>query len=456
MKEYDVLVLGNGSAGTIVQNSLSNGLKVALADKGPLGGTCLNYGCIPSKMIIYPADRIMEIKEAEKLGVKAKVQDIDFQDIMDRMRRTIKESHEHMKGIERVEGLDYYNSQAQFIDEYTIEVQGKKLRAEKIFIGTGARPLIPPINGVEKVDYLTNETVFDLKEKPKSIVIVGGGYIAVEFAHFFDAIGTKVTILQRSNRLIKNSEKEISKLLEKKLRKRFNVYTNTEVIELKSNKNKTEVICKNKKTGKKENYYCEKVLIAAGRKSNADILKVENTGVETDKRGYIKVNDYLETTKENIYALGDATGKAMFKHVANEEAYIAWNNAFNKENKTSLDYNKIPYAVFTYPQIAAVGFTEKEAKEKTDILVGKAKYNDVAKGEAMVEKDGFAKAIVDKKTKKLLGFHIIGPYAPLLIQEVINAMSLGSELAYIAHGMHIHPALSELILNTLSNLKELE
>jgi dihydrolipoamide dehydrogenase len=182
-------------------------------------------------------------------------------------------------------------------------------------------------------------------------------------------------------------------------------------------------------------------------------LKVENTGVHTDARGYIKVNEYLETSKENIWAFGDAIGKAMFKHVANEEATVAWRNAFH-EKKTKMDYQVIPYAVFTYPEIAAVGMTQEEAKKHHEILVGTARYADVAKGDAMMEYDGFAKAIVDKQSGKILGFHIIGPYAPMLIQEVINGMALNGNIAFISQGMHIHPALPELILRTLGNLND--
>ncbi len=453
MQKYDILVLGDGSAGSIVQNAIMKNLKVALVDKGVLGGTCLNYGCIPSKMLMYPADRIMEIKDAEKLGVKASIQKVDFENIMSRMRSVINESHEHMKGIDKIEGLDYYNGEGHFIDDYTVEVKDKILHGEKVFIGTGARPLIPPIKGVEDVDFLTNENVFDLKKRPKSLVIVGGGYIAVEFAHFFSAIGTKVTILQRSNKLVNNSEPDISDLLYKKMKERMNVELNTEVVELKNQKDGVEVFGKNKNTDEVKSYLAEKVMIAAGRKSNADLLEVGKTGVDTDSRGYIKVNEYLETSKKNIWALGDATGRAMFKHVANEEADIAWNNAINPNNKYKLNYNIIPYAVFTYPQIASVGLTEEQAKKDHKILVGTAKYNDVAKGEAMVENDGFVKAIVDHDSSKILGFHIIGPYAPILIQEVINAIALGGQIAYLAHGMHIHPALPELILRAFGNLQ---
>ncbi|MEF8880010.1 MAG: dihydrolipoyl dehydrogenase [Candidatus Thermoplasmatota archaeon] len=452
IEEYDVLVLGDGSAGSIVQHALMDGKKVALVDNGPLGGTCLNYGCIPSKMLMYPADRIMEIKDSEKLGVSAEVTDVDFQNIMSRMRGVIQDSHEHMEGIDQVEGLDYYDGAGSFVDDYTVEVDGERIRGKKIFIGTGARPLIPPIKGVEDVDYLTNETIFDLEEKPESLVIVGGGYIAVEFAHFFSAVGTKVTVIQRSNRLISNVESEISDLLKKKFDERMNVVLNTEVVELKKQKGKVIAVGEDKESGEKKSFKGEKVLIATGRKSNADVLKVENTCVETDEHGYIQVNDFLETSKENIWALGDATGRGMFKHVANEEAEIAWNNAMTPSDKVKLDYDNTPYAVFTYPEIAAVGLTEEEAKEDFDPLVGKAKYTDVAMGEAMVEKDGFAKIIVDH-TGKILGFHIVGPYASILIQEVINAVSLDGKIGFIANGMHIHPALPELVLQTLGNLQ---
>ncbi len=454
MKKYDVVVIGSGSGGEIVELALNNGSSVAWVDKGPLGGTCLNVGCIPSKMLIYPADRIMEIQEAEKFGIKAEIKNIDFKKIMEHMKEPIVESHEQMRrGLVNTDNFHYYQGEGHFFSDYTVEINKEQIKGDKIFLASGARPFIPPITGIENIDYLTNETVFDIKEKPKSLIIIGGGYIAVEFAHFFSAMGTNVTILQRGNRLITNSEPEISELLLKLMKKRMNIHTNIEVKEVKKEKKECTVVGKDNISGKEFEFKSEKIFLAAGRKSNADLLRVEKTGVETNQRGYIKVNEFLETTKRNIWAFGDATGKYMFKHVANEEAIVAWRNAAT-EHKHHMDYSAVPYAVFTYPQIAAVGLTELEAKRKHQILVGKAKYSDVAKGEAMVELEGFTKAIVDKKDGKILGFHIIGPYAPILIQEVVNAMALGGQLGFIGQGMHIHPALPELILRTLGNLKE--
>lgn len=454
MKTYDVIVIGSGSGGEIVDAAISHGMKVAWVDKGPLGGTCLNVGCIPSKIIIHPADRIMEILEAKKLGITAEIKDIDFQAIMQRVQQPIQESHVAMQqGISHAEKLDYYHDVGHFIKDYTLQVSEKEIKGEKIFLGSGARPFIPPIKGLDSVPYLTNENVFSLREKPISMVIIGGGYIAVEFAHFFSAVGTNVTMFQRGKRLIPNAEPEISEVLQKQLMKRMQIYLNTEVLEVQKQGNSVTVKGKNSMNGKEMTVSAEKIFVAAGRKSNADLLKVENTGVRTNAQGYIVVNEYLETTKKNIWAFGDAIGKAMFKHVANEEAVVAWRNAFH-EKKTKMEYQTIPYAVFTYPEIAVVGMTEEEAKKQYQILVGTARYSDVAKGEAMMETEGFTKAILDKQTGKIVGFHIIGPYAPMLIQEVINGMSLGGDISYISQGMHIHPALSELILRTLGNLNE--
>jgi dihydrolipoamide dehydrogenase len=454
IKTYDVIVVGSGSGGEIVDAAVSHGMTVAWIDKGALGGTCLNVGCIPSKMIIHPADRIMEIVEAKKLGITAEIKDIDFQAIMQRIQRPIQESHEAtMQGISHTKNLEYYNDIGYFINNYTLQVSGTEIKGEKIFLGSGARPLIPPIKGLDSVPYLTNENVFDIREKPDSMVIIGGGYIAVEFAHFFSAVGTNVTMFQRADRLIPNAEPEISELLKKQLAKRMNIYLNTEVIEVQQQGSTITVKGRDGSSGKEIIVPAEKIFVAAGRRSNADLLKVENTGIKTDVSGYILVNEYLETTKKNIWAFGDAIGKAMFKHVANEEAAVAWRNALH-EKKTKMDYQVVPYAVFTYPEVAAVGMTEDEAKKHHQILVGTARYADVAKGDAMMETEGFAKAIVEKQTGKLLGFHIIGPYAPMLIQEVINGMALGGNIGFISQGMHIHPALPELILRTLGNLKE--
>jgi mycothione reductase len=453
MKEYDVIVIGSGSGLTIAQNALNQGLDVALIDKGPVGGTCLNLGCIPSKMLIYPADIIAQTKEAKKLGVTAEIIDIDFNFIMKRMRELVTEDSEQIReSLKTTKDLDFYEVEAYFTDEYTIQVGNTTISGNKIFIVSGARPLIPPISGIEDIDYLTNETILNLKETPESMIIIGGGYIAAEYGHFLAAMGTDVTIMQRGSRLVPEEEPDISSVLQKEMQKRMTIYTDTEAVRIKRGNTYT-VIGENTKTKEKIEANAQHVLIAAGRKSNADLLKVKNTGVETDKKGYIKVNEYLETSRENIWAFGDAIGKEMFRHVANREADIAWYNSTHKD-KVEMDYKATPHAVFSHPQIASVGLTEKEAQKHHKILVGVAHYTDAAKGIAMREEKGFAKAIVDRKNYQILGFHIVGPFAPILIQEVVNAMAVGGDLQYIGQPMHIHPALPEVVVRAFSYLRE--
>ena len=453
MKKYDVIVIGSGCGMNIVDEALAHGLSAALVDKGPLGGTCANLGCIPSKMLIFAAGRIAEIQEARKLGIEAEIKNIDFGFIMERMRKSIRENQEHMKqGVSHEENLDFHEGEGHFVDDYTIEVNGEKIKGAKIFIASGSRPLIPPIKGWDSVDFLTNETVLQLKERPDSLIIIGGGYIAVEYGHFFAAIGTKVTMLEMADRLVLAEEPEIAEVLKKELGRRMDIYTNIRAEEVRENGRGVTVIATDAKSGVKKEFTAQRILVAVGRRSNADLLKVENTGVEVDKRGFIKVDEYLETTKKNIFAVGDANGQQMFTHVANVEASLAADNAIHGR-KIKVDYSAAPHAVYSHPQIASVGMTEEDARKAHKVLVGKAEYSDVAQGEAMMEKNGFAKAILEAGTGKILGFHIIGPYAPILIQEVINAMASGGGIDQIQTSMHIHPAITELIPAFLSNLK---
>ncbi len=455
MKEYGVIVIGSGCGMNIVEEALDRGMSVALVDKGPLGGTCANLGCIPSKMLIFAADRIAEIQEAKKLGIGAEIKNIDFGFIMERMRTSVFENREHIKqGITHAENLDFYEGEGRFVDNYTIEVKSEKIKGDKIFIASGSRPLIPPIKSLDSVDFLTSETVLQLKERPESLIIIGGGYIAVEYGHFFAAMGTRVTMLEMADRLVLAEEPEISELLKKELSRRMDVYTGVQAEEVKRNRRGATVIVNDLKVGGKKEFTAQRILVAVGRRSNTDLLKVENTGIEVDKRGFIKVNEYLETTRKAIFAVGDANGQQMFTHVANVEASLAAVNAING-SKLKMDYSAAPHAVYSHPQIASVGLTEEAARKTYKILVGKAKYSDVAQGEAMMEENGFAKTVLEADTGKILGFHIIGPYAPILIQEVIDIMASGGGIDRIQAGMYIHPAITELIPTVFGNLKHL-
>lgn len=454
MKEFDVIVIGSGCGMNVVNAALDLGAKVALIDKGPLGGTCPNFGCIPSKLLIFPADRVSEIQESKKLGITAGIDNVDFKFIMERMRRFVSgELNRMRKELSYVEELNFYEGEGRFVDENVLEVNGEKVRGKKIFIASGSRPARPPIKGLDAVDYLTNESLLQLEQRPNSLIIIGGGYIAVEYGHFFSAMGTKVTILEMSDRLLTSEEPEISELVRAALGQQMNVKTGLHVEEIKKQGNDTVAIARFLKSGEKQEFKAERLLLATGRVSNADRLEVEKAGIETNGKGYIRTNEFLETTRKNIYAIGDANGEQMFTHAANRESVIAAHNALHGSGM-KMDYRATPHAVYSRVQVASVGLREEDAKKHHKILVGKAQYSEVAQGEAMADEKSFAKVIVEVNSEKILGFHIAGPYAPIIIQEIVNVMAINGNITHLDAGIHIHPSISEIVPRTLENLTE--
>jgi mycothione reductase len=455
MKHFDVIVVGSGAGMMIADAAVNDGKSVALVEKGLLGGTCLNVGCIPSKMIIYPADLINQIKHAEQLGIKATIEEIDFAFIMQRTRDFVHhDRHSMEEAITQVEGLTFYPVKGEFIGDYTMKVGDESIKGETIFLASGARAFIPPIKGLETIEYLTNDNVWELTEKPESMAIVGGGLIAVEMAHFFSSMGVEVNLLSRSPRLIKEGEPEISEILLTTMRQRMHIETSIEVKEVEK-KGDRILVKAQKKDGEIKEFKVETVFIAAGRKSNADLLKVENTGVDVDSRGYIVVDELYNTSKKNIIAFGDAIGRAMYRHVANKEAEIVW-HAYSSGHGHAMNYDLVPYAVFSWPQIGAVGLTEAEVKERgDDYYIGEYNFSDTAKGAAMAEEDGYVKVLLRKENFKILGAHIIGPFAPILVQEVINVMNAGDGTVHpLAEAMHIHPALPEVVQRAFYKLRD--
>ena len=455
MERFDVLVIGSGSGMLVASAAVEQGFRTALVEYGKMGGTCINVGCVPSKMLIYPADVVATLKDAEKLGIHATVDSVDFNNIMTRMHTLVNsDSGNQAKAVEATPDLTWFKETGEFVSDYTMQVGTHTITAEMIFIVSGVRTAIPPIKGIENIDYLTSDTVLELQTPPKSILIVGGGYIGMEYGHFFSGIGTKTTIIQRPYRVLPEEEPEISDLLKKEMQQRMEIYTGFEAIEAKQEGTVKTLITKNRQDSSQKEFSAEAIMVATGRVSNADILKPEKTGVKLDERGYIKVNDYLETSKKDIWAFGDAIGKQMFKHVANYEAGIVWHNAVH-DHKVKMDFSAAPHAVFTHPQVASVGLKEEEAKQQRyQILVGKALYKETAMGGAMGYPEGFVKVVVERETGKILGAHIIGAEASILIQEIVNAMvSETGNFAPIARAMHIHPAMSEVVQNAFGNLK---
>ena len=305
---------------------------------------------------------------------------------------------------------------------------------------------IPKISGLEKVPYLTSTEALRLKKQPKSMIIMGGGYIAAELAHFFGSLGTKITIVEMTDKLLGAEDDEISEKFTELFSKKYNILLGHKAVGASKKAKKIFLEIQNIKNSRIKKISADSLLVAVGRMPNSDILDVGKSGIAVNEKGYIKVNEFLETNVAGIWALGDIAGIYLFKHSANLEANYAAHNAFSSESKTPVDYRAMPHAVFSSPQIAGVGLTEKQAKDKgLNYVSGKYYYSHTGMGAAMQEKDGFVKAIVEKGTGKILGCHIIGPDASTLIHEVIVAMRFEGTVNEIIHSVHIHPALSEVV-----------
>jgi len=441
MEKYDLVIIGSGAGLNIMNTGLQVGMKVALIEATKLGGTCLTRGCIPSKILVHPADLIREAQHAKKVGLSFKLDKFDWKQIADRMWKQINESEDMERAISHEENPKLYKGRGEFTGEYEMQVistDGKKkigeFSADRFVIASGARPIIPPIDGIEDTGYVTTRSFFGdkfPKEPWESIVLIGGGIVAAEFAHIFSAFGTDVTVVEMLPRLINTEEPEVSSFVEKIFRKNMNVLLNQKAVKAYKKKRSKIVVLENTETGEKNEIKADEIFISAGRRSNADILKVENTGVETDEKGWIKTNKYLETTKENIWCIGDANGLYQFRHKANYEAEICMNNIFgDPDNKKEADYSAVPWAIYTYPQVGHVGITQQEAIDKGHKIFNAIKnYSSTAKGNAMGydkndEDDGFVKLVVDQ-SYKILGAHVVGPHAAVLVQPFVYLMNAG-------------------------------
>jgi len=452
MENYDLIVIGTGSAMNYINPIIDSNpkMRIAVIDKDEPGGICLTRGCIPSKILLYPAELIRELENAFIFGIKLEIKDIDFLAIMERMHKKIDEDIEAIKkSLAENPYLDYYHESAEFISPYTLKIGEKTLHSEMIFLCTGSKPAIPPIKGLEEAGYLTSDTVLKLTKCPKKLAILGGSYIAAEYGHFFSAMGAEVTVIGRNSQFLPQEEPEISKLAKMKMSEYMQVITNHEAIEVRKEDNgQKTVVAKEKNSGQEVKITVDEILVATGRAPNTDILHPEKAGIKTDIHGWVLVNDYLETSQPNIWAFGDANGKYLLKHVGNYESGIVYLNAILKE-KVNADYHAIPHAVFSYPEIAGVGMREQEAVEKYGedrILIGLKFFEDTAKGSAMEIRDYFVKVILDSEEEKILGAHIIGPHASVLIHQIIPLMYTESRSPEpIMRGMDIHPSLSEVV-----------
>ena len=454
MKEYGLIVIGSGAGLNVVDAALARGLKVAVVEEGPLGGTCLNRGCIPSKVLIHAADAIREAQYAAKIGVGLKLDKVDYPLLKKRMWEIVLTGrHELEHGAKNTPGLDLYSVIGSFVSDYSLQVGAESIRAPKIVIASGARAQIPPIPGLESIKYHTYRTVFDIEEQPESIMILGGGYIGCEFAHFFSAIGVRVTLIGRNPVLLPHEEPETSMIVKKRLSQHVEVHTGTDISKVDGSSGQVSVTFKDPAEPSERTVGAQHLLVAVGVRSNSDWLKPEKTGVRTDDKGWILTNQYLETSKSNIYALGDALGRNMYRHTANYEASVVRNNLFG-DQKISLDLHAVPHAVFTNPQVGQVGMIEEEAKAQRKVMVGVSKYTDAAMGYAYGDEDAFVKVVVEYPSRRILGATVVGPQASTLVQQIVNMMSSDAQTyAPLARAQVIHPTLSEAIASAFGNLR---
>jgi dihydrolipoamide dehydrogenase len=460
MKRYDLIVIGSGSAMNIVDPMIQANpkIRVAVIDRDEPGGICLTRGCIPSKILLYPAELVRTIEEAGELGLEVELKRADFAKIMARMRRLIDADIESIRrGLSSSENIDYYHAPAEFTAPYTLKVSEETITARTIFLCTGSQTLIPPIKGLEEVGYITSDSAFHMKRLPASIAIIGGGYIAAEFGHFFSAMGSKVTVIGRNPQFLPTEEPEVSALAKEKLGRHMKIITGHEVRAAEKAGGLKRLHAFDRQTGKETVVEAEEVMVAAGRGPTTGILHAERAGVKTTREGWIEVDDYLQTSQLGVWAFGDALGKHMFRHVANYESILVYYNAV-LHRRERVDFHAVPRAIFTYPEVASVGMKEDEALKQLGedkVLIGFYRYEDTAKGEAINAKGYFVKVIVERDTLRILGAHIIGPNASILIQEIVNLMYTERRDARpLMDSMHIHPAMSEVVDRAFGSLME--
>ncbi len=447
---FDVVVIGAGSGLLVARAAAERGLKVAIVEEGPFGGTCLNRGCIPSKMLIHVADVVDEIKNSERFGVIAQVKKIKWNAIQERVWKTIDYAARNIEqGNRTAKNVTVFKGSAVFEKSKVLRVGKERIEGRQVVISVGTRPVIPQISGIEHVSVHTSDTIMRLRNQPKKIVVIGGGYIGAELAHFFSSMGTEVTIVERGEPLLKNEDGEVAREFTRVFSKKCHVLLNTQVEQLEKEGNTILVHVKNVK---KSILRTDAVLLATGRRPNSDVLNLEQVGIAINEKGFVKTNSYLETSVKGVWALGDIAGKYLFKHSANLEAECVVQNMFGR--KTPVNYTAMPHAVFTSPQIAGVGMTEEEVQEKKiPYVVGKYGYEHTGMGKSM-NAAGFVKFLVHKKSGKILCCHILGPDASTLIHEVVVAMRAGLSIDAVAQAVHVHPALSEVVQRAAIAAKE--
>lgn len=466
-EHFDLIILGTGSGNTIPTVAFKD-KKIAIVERGTFGGTCINVGCIPTKMFVYTADVAREFADSQRLSLTGELKNVDWQDIQrrifaDRIDPIAEAGEEYRRGP-KTPNITFISGNATFTGERSLDVSLSdansspstiSLTADDIVVATGSRSFIPDVIKDSGVRYRTNADIMRLEKLPESLTILGGGIIAAEFAHVFSALGTKVTVINRSPELLKNLDSTVVERFNKRAKEQWTNILGASFTDFRENADGSIVVT----LDNGQEVVSDELLVALGRVPNSDELNVDAAGVETDDKGSIIVDDYARTTAPGVWALGDASNKFQLKHVANNEARVIQHNLLHPDDMKMLNHEFVPSGIFTFPQIATVGMTEAEARDYEKetghaITVKVQDYSDVAYGWAMEERDTFCKLIADAETGKLLGAHLMGPQATTLIQQLITVLVFDLDVRLVARNQYWpHPSLSEVVENALLGLE---
>ncbi len=441
--DFDMIAIGGGSAGLVTAYiSAAVKAKVALIEKDRMGGDCLNTGCVPSKAILKAAKHVYHAKHLESFGAKVSNVEIDFPKVMKRVHQVIKdiEPHDSRERYTKL-GVDCFEGHAKIISPWEVELNGKILSTRNITIATGASPFVPPIPGIENVEILVSDNLWDITEQPKELIILGGGPIGLEMAQAFSRLGSNVSIVEMNDRLMSKEDADVAEVVTKRLIKEgVKVLTSYKAVKFSSS-NELIVECNGEETTLK----FDKVLVAVGRRARVTGFGLEELGVKIRKNGTIETDEYLKTNFPNIYACGDVTGPYQLTHMAAHQAwYCAVNGIFGFLKKFKVDYSVVPWATYTDPEVATVGHTEDSAKlAGIECEVYKYQLDDLDRAIADGETDGFVKVLVAPGTDKVLGATIVGAEASVSILEFVQAMKQGFGLNKILGTIHPYPSLRE-------------
>ncbi|HCL4445549.1 dihydrolipoamide dehydrogenase [Clostridium botulinum] len=442
-----LVVIGGGPGGYVAAiRGAQLGAEVTLIEKEKLGGTCLNIGCIPTKVLLHSSELLNEIKEARTLGIEVNNEvKINWTQLQNRKNTVVNTLVSGVSSLLEHNKVKVINGTAAFEGKSSIKVtkdqgESENIQFDNVIISSGSVSFIPPIEGRELEGVIDSTGALSLDSIPKSMVIIGGGVIGIEFANIFNSLGCKVTVIEMLPYILPPVDREISEILKEKLKKDgIDIYNNCKVTKIENNNENLNVSFE--EDNDKLNIEAQKVLIAVGRRANISNLNLESTGVYIEK-GCIWVNDNMETNIKGIYAIGDCTGKNMLAHVASDQGIIAVENIMGKNKK--MDYKTVPACVYTKPELASVGLTEEQAKQKgVDYKVGKFPLIYNGKSLIMNDTEGFIKIIADKKYEEILGVHILGPRATDLITEAALALRLEATLEEIITTVHAHPTIGE-------------